>query len=235
MKVWHDHFMLGNLDGEYISRGYAEDEIESVIIRFEYSEEQKKENERKAKTMTPEQWTACCAAESQKKSAYIFPVMDDIAKNFVCYQHDKEHGPKYEYSDWELYFWCMSLSPPLDERTYDRDYSFIKLNFNDRHDALKHKEICNRLLLFVAERFSELDNLSFEVYHKTRFFDEKINREAAELAKRLGGMKYRYKGVDGRLLYTENGLVFMKKRARTHGYIINPREILRISWKMEAA
>ncbi len=180
MKVLHERCLFGNLDGEYISRGYAEDEIESVIIRFEYSEEQKKDNVRKGKSMTPEQWDACCITEAHKRSAYIFPVMDEIAKNFVCYQYDKVHGPKYEDSDWELFFWCMSFSPPRGVGTYNRDYSTIKLDFNRRHDASKHKEICNRLLLFVAERFSELDNLTLEVYHEIRFYDPEYTMQVQE-------------------------------------------------------
>lgn len=227
--------MMGSLDGEYISRGYAEDKLDSVIIRFEYSDEQKKENARKAKTMTQEQWNDCCAKEAKRRSAYIFPVIDAVSKSFACYQYDKEHGPKYENSDWELSFWCMNFSPTHDWEGYSRDYSFVKLDFNVRHDALQQKEICNRLLLFVTEQFSELDNLSFQVFHKTRFFDEKIRCEAAEIAKRLGGMKYRYKGTDGRLVCTDDGLAFLKKRARTKGHIISPREILRISWRMEVA
>lgn len=234
MKVWYDRYKLDNLDGEYISRGYAEEDIFSVTVRFEYSEEQKEENRRKAKTMTLEQWIACCSEADKKKSVYIFPVMEAIAKSFACYQYDKEHGPRFEISDWELFFWCNSFSAPHDGGFEGRDYSYIRLTFNSRHDALRHKEILDQLLLLVTERFSELDNLSLEVQHKARFFDEKINRDAAEIAKRLGGMKCKYKDMDGKLLYTEKGLIFMKKRARTHGYTISPREILRMSWELEA-
>ena len=185
--------------------------------------------------MTPEQWTACCVVEPQKRSAYIFPVMEAIAKNFVCYQYDKERGPKYDSSDWELFFWCRDFSEPHNGELHGRDYSHIRLSFNERHEVLQRKEICKRLLLFVTEHFSELDNLSVSVQHKTCFFDEKINGEAAELAKRLGGMRCRYMGMEGRLCCTEKGLIFMKKRARSNGYIISPREILKMSWYMEAA
>ena len=84
MTVRHDRSYLRATDGEFISRGYAEDGISSVNIRFEYSEEQKHKNVRSGKLMTPAQWTACCVVEPQKRSAYIFPVMDAIAKSFVC-------------------------------------------------------------------------------------------------------------------------------------------------------
>lgn len=235
MRVWYDRYKLDNLDGEYISRGYAEEDIFSVTVRFEYSEEQKEENRRKVKTMTLEQWIACCSEAGKIKSAYIFPVMEAIAKSFVCYQYDKEHGPEFDSTDWELFFWCKDLSQTCDGRIQGRDYSYVRLTFNSRQDALRHKELLDRLLLLVTERFSELDNLSVEVQHKTRFFDERIRRDAAEIAKKLGGMKCRYKDMDGKLVYTENGLIFMKKRARTHGYTISPSEILRMSWEMDAA
>lgn len=185
MKVWHDRSQLGASDGEFISRGYAEDDFFSVNISFEYSEEQKKENVRSAKSMTSEQWTARCAAESQKKSAYIFPVMDAIAKSFVCYQYDKEHGPEFDSSDWEFFFWCKNFTVPHGRGLEGRDYSYIRLNFNDRHETLRHKEICNRLLLFVTERFSELDNLSLAVQHKTRFFMKKSTVKPRSLPKGL--------------------------------------------------
>ena len=235
MTVRHDRSYLRATDGEFISRGYAEDGISSVNIRFEYSEEQKHKNVRSAKLMTPAQWTACCVVEPQKRSAYIFPVMDAIAKSFVCYQYDKENGPKYDSSDWELFFWCGDFSMSHCGGLNGRDYSYIRLSFNERHEASRHEEICKRLLLFVTEPFSEVDNLSVVVQHKTRFFDEKINREAAELSKGLEGMKCRYMGMEGRPCCTENGLIFMKKRARSNGYVISPREILRMSWEMEAA
>lgn len=235
MTVRHDRSYLGTTDSEFISRGYAEDDIFSVNISFKYSEEQKNKNVRSAKLMTPEQWTACCVVEPQKRSAYIFPVMEAIAKNFVCYQYDKEHGPKYDSSDWELFFWCRDFSVSHCDGLCGRDYSYIRLSFNECHETSRHEEICKRLLLFVTEHFSELDNLSLAVQHEIRFFDEKINCEAAELVKRLGGMRCRYMGMEGRLCCTENGLVFMKKRARSNGYIISPREILKMSWDMEAA
>ena len=184
--------------------------------------------------MTPEQWSFHCDEAMPRKSAYIFPVMEAVAKAFVCYQYDKAYEPKYDSPDWELFFWCNDFSNTSNGKLSGRDYSYIRLNFNDLHDAARHKEICNRLLLFLTEHFSELDNLSVAVQHRTRFFEEKIDREAKELAKRFGGMKYRYKNMDGSLFCTERGLIFMKKRARSHGYMLSPRQILRISWEMDA-
>ena len=216
MRVWHDRSHLGELDGEYISRGYAEDDIFSVRITFEYSEEQLQENRRAQKKMSPEQWAVGCDEAMQRRSAYIFPVMEAIAKAFVCYQYDREYEPKFDSPDWELFFWCNDFSNTANGRLSGRDYSYTRLNFNDHHDTGKHKELCNRLLLFLTEHFSKLDNLSVAVQHRTRFFEEKIGQEAKELAKRFGGMKYRYRNMDGSLFCTESGLIFMKKRARSH-------------------
>ena len=231
MRMWHDRSYLGVSDSEFVSRGYAEDDLFSVNINFEYTEEQRAENAKTAKTMTPEQWSAHCTVAMQRKSAYIFPVMEAIAQNFVCYQYEKGHGPKHESPDWELFFWCGNFSDGL----CGRDYSHIRLNFNDRHETSRHKEICNRLLVLMAERFSDLDNLSVAVQHRTHFFDDKINREAAELAKGFGGMKSSYRGMSGRFLCSADGLLFVKKYARSRGYKVSPREILKMSWEMDAA
>ena len=113
MRVWHDRSYLGVSDSEFVSRGYAEDDLFSVNINFEYTEEQRAENAKTAKTMTPEQWSAHCSAAAQRKSAYIFPVMEAIARNFVCYQYKKDYGPKYDSPDWELFFWCGNFSDEL--------------------------------------------------------------------------------------------------------------------------
>ena len=99
MRMWHDRSYLDVSDSEFVSRGYAEDDLFSVNINFEYTGEQRAENAKTAKTMTPEQWSAHCTVAVQRKSAYIFPVIEAIAQNFVCYQYEKGHGPKHESHD----------------------------------------------------------------------------------------------------------------------------------------
>ena len=110
MRVWHDRSYLRASDGDYISHGYAEDDIYCIRVSFEYTEEQQRENGRIAKTMTPERWSACCVEATKHRSEYIFPVMEAIAKAFVCYQYDREHEPKHDSPDWELFFWCNDFS-----------------------------------------------------------------------------------------------------------------------------
>ena len=235
MKVWHDRSYMSAEDEEFISRGYAVDDLFCVRISYEYAGSQKQENRKSAKKMTSAQWNDLCAEAAQCKSDYIFPVMEAISEAFPCYQYDSSSGLQYESPAWELFFWCNDLSTTTQGKITGRDYSYITLSFNALHDPNRHKEICSRLLGFLTERFSELDNLSIAVQHRAHFLDEKINQEAAELAAKYAGAKCRYRNMDGRLIYTGNNVFFMKKWARSCGYKVSPREILRISWELEAA
>ena len=235
MKALHDRSYMSAEDEEFISRGYAVDDLFCVRISYEYSESQKQENRENAKKMTSSQWSAHCTEAAQRKSAYLFPVMKAVSEAFPCYQYDSSSELQYESPAWELFFWCNDLSMTTQGNITGRDYSYITLSFNALHDPNRHKEICSRLLGFLTEHFYELDNLSIAVQHQAHFLDEKINQEAAELAAKYAGAKCRYRNMDGRLIYTGNNVFFMKKWARSRGYKVSPCEMLRISWELEAA
>jgi len=235
MQLRHDNTSFTASDAEYISRGYAEEDIFHIRISFEYTEEQQKRNLEESRMMSREEWSARCTEARKSASVYIFPVMESIAENFRCYQYDKSSGLLFDDPGWELYFQCNDLCTTTGGQLSGRDYSHIMLYLNQRHSTAQHREICDRLLSFLTEQYSDLENLSVTVQHTMWFFDEKINREAEELAQKYSGMKCSYHGMSGRLFYTTNGLVFMKKYARSKGYRVCPREILKLSWEIEAA
>ena len=52
MRIWHDRSYINSSDAAFVSRGYAEDSPYSVRISFEYTEEEQRENARKAQLLS---------------------------------------------------------------------------------------------------------------------------------------------------------------------------------------
>ena len=233
MRIWHDRSYIGSSDKIFVTHGMAENDFHSVRFSFVYTEEQQKENARTAKFLTSHEWSEHCTAARRFQSDYMFPVMDAIAERFMCYQFDKTRQSQYDSDEWEMFFWCNDLYNTTGGKLSGRDYSYFTLSFNERHTTSRHQEICERLLEFLAGRFSTLDNLSVAVQHKTRFFEEKIEEEAKTLAPRYYGTAGSYRRMNGRFINSAGRLIFMKKYARSHGYVVGPHELLMMSWMKE--
>ena len=50
MIINHDHSYVNALDNEFVARGYAEDDLFSIRLTYEYTQEQKEENSRIAES-----------------------------------------------------------------------------------------------------------------------------------------------------------------------------------------
>ena len=235
MRIWHDRSYQGKTDKDFIVHDYAEDDLHSVRLSFEYTEAQKIENAHGAKFLCREAWNRKCAEEAQRRSAYIFPVMQGISENFLCYQFRKDGAIAFASPDWELFFWCNDLRVVTDGALSGRDYSSTRLSFHSQQSPARHREICSRLLAFLTERYSELDNLSVAVQHKTHFFDDRISREAAKIAPCYENKKGVYQGMEGRFVMTKSGLIFQKKWKRRWGYKVSDQDILSMMWEHKSA
>lgn len=53
MIINHDHSYVNALDNEFVARGYAEDDLFSIRLTYEYTQEQKEENRRIAECPLP--------------------------------------------------------------------------------------------------------------------------------------------------------------------------------------
>ena len=130
MIINHDHSYVNALDNEFVARGYAEDDLFSIRLTYEYTQEQKEENRRIAESSSREKWNELCKAAAAMRSNYMRPVIEKLADAFVLYQFS-DCGVPYDSDKWDLFFWCNDFNTTC--HTSDltgRDYSYMTLNFN---------------------------------------------------------------------------------------------------------
>ena len=73
-------------------------------------------------------------------------------------------------------------------------------------------------------------------YHSlSRNWEQKMVDDAKRLAPSLDGRRCVYHHFEGRLVYVENTLFFMKKYAKHLGYALGPADTLQIKWRLEDA
>ena len=233
MKINHDRSFLDCRADAFLSHGLAENRPHSISICFEYTEPQRAENVHFAETHTREEWNARCNQEAKTRSEYIRPVMEAIAEKFACYQYDSNRYFRYSSPDWDLFFWCNDFYNTTNGAVTGRDFSYLTLSFNDRHDTTRREEIRRDLMQFLTDRFDSMENLTVTIQYETHFHDAEISKIVHENAAKLDGMKCNYLGTDGRIVKVGSAFAFMKKRARTHGHWMSERDLCLILWGME--
>lgn len=231
MRIIHDRSHIGPTSREFISRGYACESFHSLRFSFAYTEAQQAENHAYADQvgLGSNEWNNHCERAARLKSEHMEPVAALLAHNFRIYQYEDREGIEYG-SDWDLFFWCNHIS---DTGHAGRDYSYFTLTFNKAHSPEQRKRICGRAMR-VLELFSDDDNLEIAVQYTTIMDDVRI-RQAAELAAPgMGGRTCTHRGMEGRLEWNGERLLFRKKRSRTRIYRLTDAEVLALSWHLSA-
>lgn len=211
MTIRHDRSYLPADIDWLIENGYAEEDLHS--LRFQIS-------------------VADMSVEAA--NAFMHGVMDAIAKEYVCFQYDKELEKRlcFDSTDWDLFFWCNSLymthSIHSDD---DRDYTYFTLTFNKRHTPKKRVEICSAVLSLMVKRFMDCDALDVAVQFTVAWNNDKLESDAKVIAEKLDGKRMTYKGFDGRIVQRGGKVYFMKKYAKNIGYLIPTVDLVRFAKK----
>lgn len=149
---------------ELIERGYAREELDKLVFRFEYTEEERTQNREMAVKLSPEAWAASADRAARRRSEMMEPVMRSIAGEFVCYQYDHEEKLAFRSAKWDLFFHCNALNIS-NASTAGRDYSYFTLSFNREHTVEHRMEICGRVIRLLQERFAAHPNLRVSVQY----------------------------------------------------------------------
>ena len=149
---------------ELIERGYAREELDKLVFRFEYTEEERIQNREMAVKLSPEAWAASADRAARRRSEMMEPVMKSIAGEFVCYQYDHEEKLALRSTKWDLFFHCNALNV-LNASAAGRDYSYFTLSFNREHTVEQRMEICGRVIRLLQERFAAHPNLHISVQY----------------------------------------------------------------------
>ena len=142
---------------ELIERGYAREELDKLVFRFEYTEEERIQNREMAVKLSSEVWAASADRAARRRSEMMEPVMKSIAGEFVCYQYDHEEKLALRSTKWDLFFHCNALNV-LNASAAGRDYSYFTLSFNREHTVEQRMEICGRVIRLLQERFAAHPN-----------------------------------------------------------------------------
>ena len=149
---------------ELIERGYAREELDKLVFRFEYTEEERIQNREMAVKLSPEAWAASADRAARRRSEMMEPVMRSIAGEFVCYQYDHEEKLVFRSAKWDLFFHCNALNVS-NASAAGRDYSYFTLSFNREHTVEQRMEICGRVIRLLQERFAAHPNLHISVQY----------------------------------------------------------------------
>lgn len=211
MTIRHDRSYLPADIDWLIEDGYAEEDLHS--LRFQIS-------------------VADMSVEDA--NAFMHGVMDAIAKEFVCFQYDKELEKKYRFdsTDWDLFFWCNSLY--MTRRIHsddDRDLTYFTLTFNKCHTPKKRAEIGSGVLALMIKRFMDYDALDVAVQFAVAWNKDKLESDAKTIAEKLDGKRMTYNGFDGRIVRRGGKAYFMKKYAKNIGYSIDAVDLVRFAKK----
>lgn len=235
MDIKHDRSYIDTSSLEFVQRGYAIEDLHSLRLRFEYTEEEKKANKAYADTHSVEEWNMRCGDMAKARSDAMLPVAEALAKKFVCYQYEPDCGADFRSDKWDLFFWCNDFYQTTGGQFSGRDYSYFTLTFNERMTADQRLDVCNRALEFLVDQFGDHTHLSVAVQYKITMDDKKIAEGAKAVAPSLIGHKCAYGHMDGKIVETERGVFFAKKYAKTRGYQLSDSEVLRLSWQLGMA
>lgn len=116
-----------------------------------------------------------------------------------------------------------------------RDYSYFTLTFNEAHLPEERKKVCAFALQLLKDKFGDSPNLSVTVQYTATLDEKKIRQAAEQMLPNLLKRKCVYREMTGRIKQTSKGVFFMKKHAKSRGYLLSPASILQIGWALDAA
>lgn len=231
MEITYDRSYIDRTSLDFIARGYGIEDLHSLRLQFVYTEAERARNAAQASTM---QGTNIVQA-AQAKNRIMEPVMEALAAELVCYQYDPELEYTFDSPDWDLFFWCNNLYMTTGGKLSGRDYSYFTLTFNEAHLPEERKKVCAFALQLLKDRFGDSPNLSVTVQYTATLDEKKIRQTAEQMLPTLLKRKCVYREMTGRIKQTSAGVFFMKKHAKSRGYLLSPASIVQIGWALDAA
>ena len=234
MQITHDRSHISQGEQEFISRGYAHEDLYSLRFSYALTEAQEAENRAYADKvgLDSDAWNARIASSARKHSDHMERIADVLARNFKVYQYDDEEAVPYK-SDWDLFFWCNDFSATMRGLLSGRDCSYFTLSFNSQHDHERRQKVFNRAIR-ILELFSGDVNLEVAVQYTAVMDKAKIKRDAELAIPRIAGRSCTYGDMEGRVETNGEQLFFRKKRSRKRLYHLTDAEVLALSWRLSA-
>lgn len=230
MTITHNRKMLAPDWELWIDKGLATDGISSVTLNYQFTQSDLQRESLLLKGKSPEEQEQIRNEQVLKRNTKMKTLMGEISFRFPCYQYEENDGITYEGSDWDFFFWCRDLTPPLN----GRDYSYITLSANERQEPQRQEQSFADLLVLLEGLCGDNPNLHMDVLHQLRYNEERF-QSAVDQAKRvLPGHLCSYRGLKGSLELTVNGrLLFIPRRKRKEPVKIGNFDMVRQLWIIE--
>lgn len=222
---------------DLIRHSYAEKHPHEIEVRFDLTPEQLR-----ADTTDHDLYNIVC-------NEYMALYMGRIAEKAHCYQYEDKEKLSYR-DDWDLFFYHDSGKNKERNPMSKMNYFYFTLTFNEIHPQ-KRKEAILEMVMNVLEEY-EIEGVHVTICYIAQKDKEKIRKDAEAIAPTLIGKCVQYKSglssllnpvsafsglpippMEGRVVRVNDQYYFMKKRARTRGYLLDNEDILRIFWNLE--
>lgn len=223
MLIKHDYSYIES-EEKLIEKGYADLDIHSINFDRYFTEEEKENNSKLAKSMTSEQWNKHC--NESKKTIYnqMLPIIELLNSKYDIHQFTKEKSTMEHYSsDWDLYFYS-------NKGWNGKDYfDHMKVNFNDNRTVEQNKKLVNKVLELLEQL--EIKNVYCRVQYTVREHKKEIKEKVNEICENLVDKSINYRGMEGKIKVVseyegKKTYGFFKKRARKRYYTISYKYLI---------
>lgn len=166
--------------------------------------------------------------DHEVKQRSVRDAMDEIDSKLTMYQYNKNRSLSYNNGNWSLFFWCR-----YDNDRDELDMSYCTLTVNTNLSPEEAELVVSETVKVLDEKFSAVPEVYVTVFDGVVKDCNRIEDEARRLSPAIIGRPATYRGMDGKIVATRSGLAFLKKRARTRGYILQAEELLQLAWSLE--
>ena len=229
MEIKEDRTYCDSMGMEFISQGYAEEDVFS--LRLNYVCDRSIPRREPAQNMPDGKERYRFLNQRNQEMA---AVMAAIAHEFVCYQYSDTAEIPYMTSKWDWFFWCNHFpSYYAADGLVGRDYSYFTLTVNERQAKQQHRENTERLVRFLKSNFSGNPHLQVTIQYQVNYDDDKIAQACGQIKKLLAGARIQYAGRAGKLAMKNNQLIFCPKYAKKRFFRPDEKELLYLYWSLQ--
>lgn len=173
-----------------VEKGYGKVVIHSIAFDRSFSDNQKRTNLIKAKSMTKEEWSEYCLQFSKSLEKPMLEIKNLFASKYDIHQVSVETSTMEHYkSNWDLYFWHNTNRPYMD---------YFTLTFNSKRTAEQNMDLLREITSFV-ELLDYHPSVECHIVYKIQYDEEKIKMDSGKICEDLKNKFIIHRGIVGKI------------------------------------
>jgi len=219
MFIKHDYSYIGDAENKLIEKGLAELDVFSITFDRYYTKEEQAGNKVLAESISKEDWSIHCENIRLELANKIKPIIDMLNLKYDIHQYEENKSTMDHFkSNWDLYFGCGCNT------NNTRDYSYVKLNFNDKRTVQENIILLNKVNDLIKS--IDVNGIGCRVQYTTRKHQLQIDQLAITICEKLLNTFINYNGMIGKIkiINEQEGQKyygFFKKGSRNRYYSVN--------------